>query len=180
MMRSYLATAAILLTVAACGPRVQQGVPERRVDRTNAMIRSDNAIQLTRDASIVSNVIAASPDQVWQAMPQIYAALELPLSALDEEKRVLEAVNRVRRIAGKSISNYFSCASAYGNLASSGDVYLTVRSQVLPQGEGSQVRHEVQAIARSSTGSTNSVQCSSRGGLESLLEESVARRFPSE
>lgn len=178
-MRRYLATAAILLAASACGPRTQQGVPERRVDRTNAMIRSGDAIQLTRDASIVSNIVPASPDAVWQAMPQIYAALELPLSAMDDEKRVLESVNRVRRIAGKSISNYFACASAYGNLASSGDVYLTVRSQVLPEGEGSQVRHEVQAIARSSTSSTNSVQCSSKGGLESLLEESIARRFSS-
>lgn len=141
------------------------------------MIRTGDAIQLTREASIASTRVPAAPDVVWQAMPQIYAALELPLTGVNDGVRVLESVQRASRVAGKSISTYFSCSGAYGNLASSGDVYLTVRSQVLPEGDGSQVRHEVQAIARPSTSSTNSVQCSSKGGLESLLAETVSKRF---
>ena len=175
-MLRFPAPLAVLLLATACAPAAQ-GVPERRTERSLAMIRAGEEIRLTHDASITSAVVAAAPAEVWQAMPQIYAALELPLTGKNDGARVVESVQRVRRVAGRSMSSYFECPGPYGNLASSGDVFLTVRSQVLAEGEGAQVRHEVQAVARSSTSSTNSVQCSSKGALEKLLEETVAKRF---
>src|SRR5690606_31306669 len=100
----------------------------------------------------------AAPEQVWGAMPDLYEALELPVTASDDAVRVLASERRARRVAGRNMATYFECPGPYGNLATTGDVFLTVRSQVLSEGGGSLVRHEVQASARASTGALNNVQ----------------------
>ena len=177
-MRSIISAVVVPLMLSACAPTAQ-GVPERRTERSLAMVRADGEVQLTRESSITAVTVPAKPSEVWRAMPEIYAALDLTVTTSSNAARVVESVRRGRRIAGRNMAAYFECPGPYGNLATSGDVFLTARSQVLAEGEGSQVRHEVAASARQATG-RNNVPCTSKGTLEALLGEMVTKRFPPE
>lgn len=154
------------------------GIPETRTDRSIVSVNAgagESQLELTRNAAISSDVLPIGAEEIWARVPAVYEALGLPITGLDPEARIVGTVQRVKRIAGKSIASYLNCPGAYGNLAGSGDVYLTVRTQVIPTGgSAATVRHEVGAVARSSTSGMSRVMCASNGSLEKLLTSSLA------
>lgn len=167
------------LVSSACASAAPGGVPATREDRNTVAITGGSAglnMQLSRDATITAGVIAASPDSVWAAVPRVFAQLELPVTGVNTNSRVLTATGqRLRRIGGRSVSTYFECPGPYGNAAGSSDVYVTVTTQVLP-GETagtSTVRTELAAHARSNT-SGRQVPCTTKGALEKRLMEALA------
>lgn len=170
--------AVLLPLVAACAP--SSTIPEARTDRTLVSVRTlegTSSLELSRDAAISSEALTTGADAAWAALPAVYAQLEIPVNGIDQAKKLLSSTQRLRRIGGKGVSSFFSCPGPYGNLASSGDVYITLRSQVLPEGDSSTIRHMVDAIARSSTGGSSQVRCTSNGSLEKLLTETLRARL---
>jgi hypothetical protein len=177
MQRSVRLFLPILL--AGCASAPPGSIPEAREDRSTVGVSVDavgtSSVQLKRDASIRSSAVAAAPEVVWAAVPRAFEKLELPVTGVNTGVRVLSTTGqRLKRVGGKSIANFFDCPGPYGNAASSSDVYVTVNTQVLP-GEASgtsTLRSEVGAYARSSTSGRN-MSCRSKGGLEKLLLETV-------
>ncbi len=166
-----------LAALALAGCASTSELPEYRTDRSTVSVQTNTGssdMQLTHEAAVSSEVIAASADQLWRALPGIYQSLGIPINGADSNARLLATRERVRRIDGKSMSTYFNCPGPYGNLAGSGDVYLSLRTQILPSSDTqATVRHEIEAVARASSG-TNQVRCNSRGALERLLNEALA------
>lgn len=171
----------LLLLLAGCASNA--GIPGSRTDRTRVRVEGNAGsagdlanVELTRQAAISSDSIAASPERTWTAVPAAFAALEIPVTDVNTAARLIASTGqRVRRIGGKSMASYFNCPGSYGNLASSGDVFVTVRTQVLPGASSDQslLRMEVEADARSGTGSSNRITCTSTGSLEKLIRETI-------
>lgn len=173
-MHRFTLPALAALALAGCASTSE--IPEYRTDRSNVSVQTNTGssdMQLTHEAAVSSEVIAASADQLWRALPGVYQAVGLPINGADSNARLVATSERVRRIDGKNMSTYFNCPGPYGNLAGSGDVYLVLRTQILPGSDAqATVRHEVEAVARASSGS-NQVRCNSRGALERLINEAL-------
>lgn len=173
MHRFTLATLATFL-VAGCASSAE--IREYRSDRSIVSVQTNTGssdMQLTHEAAVTSEVIPASAEQLWRALPGVYQALGLPINSADSNARLLATRERVRRIDGRGMATFFTCPGPYGNLAGSGDVYLVLRTQVLASSaDQATVRHDVEAVARASSGS-NQVRCNSRGTLEKLLNEAL-------
>jgi hypothetical protein len=172
---------ALPLLMAACAPN--SSIPQSRTDRSIVSVQTTTggaAMELRRDAAITSAALSADPAVVWAALPGAYAEIEIPVTGIDTGNRLLTAQGqRIRRIGGESVARYFSCPGAYGNAAATGDVYMTLRTQVLSGegGSGATVRTEVEAIARSSTGANSQVNCATNGELEKLIMEALAAKL---
>ena len=179
MNRITLLSACVLL--GACASKAE--IPEHRTDRSIVSMQTNDGsmeVQLTRDAAISTDVISADMEAVWQSLPEVYETLAIEVTGVDPNSRMLTSTSRARRVGGKSMATYFNCPGPYSNLATSGDVYMTVRTQVLPgSGEMATVRHEIAAVARSSTGSISQVRCISKGALEKLLTKTIQEQLAS-
>jgi hypothetical protein len=169
------------LLLLACAPNSE--IPSAQTERSIVTVQTTfgeagQAMELTREANIQSTALDADVDEAWAALPPVFEALELPITGADGKSRLLSTVKRLRRIGGKSLASYFHCPGPYGNLASSGDVYVSIQAQILPAegGTGSLLRTLVDAQARSST-SGSSVQCSSRDSLQRVIAESLVTRL---
>jgi hypothetical protein len=165
-----------LLALAGCASG-SQAVPPPREDRTTVVIEtptSSRHLETTHEASVASATVAAPPDRVWPVLSRVYAELGIPLTTVDLEGKLVGASNqRLRRIGGRPLSAFFNCSSAYAS-ASSLDVYVTVRSQLLPGEAGATgVRTEVEAFARSLDVGSAPVRCGSTGVLENTIHRNV-------
>lgn len=109
--------------------------------------------------------------RAWPAALGVYATLRLPLTTLDSTVHIVGFTGqRVARIDGRSVASFFECAGAYGNLAASGDVYVTFRLQVVPAGPGAQALIQTDATARAAS-SAQTASCRSTGALERLVRD---------
>lgn len=172
---------ALLTVLAGCA---SASVPAASSERstlgveTAAVTGGAIDLQITRDPATTADTLAASPDEVWRALPPVFADLELPLSEAMPAERFLTATgHRLRRLGGRSMAQYFECPGGYENLAATSEVYLTVKAQVLPgaTADESVLRTQVHASARSRN-SGSQVICSSRGALEKLILVALAEK----
>lgn len=129
-----------------------------------------DVLALTRTVGVHSTIVRAPMARAWVALPGVYADLGLRVTGVDTVAHIVGSIGqRVLRIAGHGPATYFDCPGAYENLAASGDVTMSIRTQVVAEGEElTDVRTQVSAAARSRTGSQN-VPCSGNGALEKLL-----------
>ena len=104
----------------------------------------------------------------------------MPITSTDTALRLLGGEQqRVRRLGGRSMSTFFDCPGAYENLAGTGDVCVTMRTQLVPAGDSASTAYtEISAYARSKTGGQQTL-CSTRGALESLLDKQLLAAFDS-
>lgn len=176
----YLLAVPLLLTACATSSELPSARTDRSVVTVQTTGGSGNQMQmeLTREADINSAAIDATVADAWAALPPVFEGLGLPVTGADNTNHAISSVQRVRRIGGKSPATYFRCPGPYGNLASSGDVYISLRAQVLPaeSGSGSTLRTEVEAKARASTGG-NQVQCSANSQLPDRIAEMLKERL---
>lgn len=138
-------------------------------------------IQVGGDTERSTMRIAASPDDAWRALPEVFQALEIPVENIDSGRRTLG--NRQhsvrRRLAGKALAQYLNCGSSMtGPIASSHEIQLSVLAQVLPgEGGASRLQTRVEGSARSPQGaSVASVHCGTTGRLETRIAELLNRR----
>jgi hypothetical protein len=136
-------------------------------------------LTISRDNAIVSTELPAAPGAAWPAVAAAFTDIGIPVDQVDEGARVAAATNqRVRRLAGKGLATYFNCAGPFGNAANRDDVFLTIRTQVVPgQGSGSVLRISATAVARSSTAANTVTDCASNGELEKLISQKVNERL---
>lgn len=136
-------------------------------------------MELTNDASVVEGALDAAPQRVWEALVQVYEELGIPLTGADAQRRILDTQSvRVSRIGGRSMARWVDCGSTFsGPRADSWDVYVTLTTQVVGEGEaGSRIRQTADAWARPRTRSGSPVHCTSRGVLLPRIVEEVEAR----
>lgn len=130
---------------------------------------------LRREAAGAAADLDASPARVWPLVVQAYNEIGLPMDHLDQQAKVATTANqRVRRIAGKGPGTYFNCPGPYGNAANRDDVYLKLRTEVVPgHGSGTILRIAADAVAKSTTAANTITYCSSTAALEQLIANRV-------
>lgn len=175
-----IAAAACLMGLPACAS-ASGGADETRTERATIAVErtgaSTTTLELSRDAAIVTHELALPPERAWPVLVETYAALEIPVNGADENGRVLATTDqRLRRIGGRPLTAFFRCSGAYENLAATGDVYVSARTQLLParSGGGTQARTEVSAIAQARSGTGSRVACASTGVLERTINEKLS------
>lgn len=173
----------LVLPLLLTGCASSSQIPGSASDRSIVSVQTSpgaagEQLELTREANITSAPLQADVNAAWAALPAVFEELEIPVTGVDGNARMLTSVQRVRRIGGKSPASFFRCPGPYGNVASSGDVYVSVRVQILPgsAGSGSLLRSQIDATARPTT-SGGTVQCSSNGSLQKLIGDTMAKRL---
>jgi len=126
--------------------------------------------------------IAASADQVWAALPDVFTEVGLDQAGvLDESARVygMQPTSVRRRLAGVPLSRLLDCGSRAGiPNADSYSVTVAIRTQVQPDGaEGSFLRTELEAHGRATGTSDASVRCGTTNELERRIERLVKARI---
>ncbi len=163
--------AALVLAVRAAPLSAQGPVTQPIVVETPTGALQFN---VTTTANVQQVVLPAPLARAWASLPAVYQALGVPLTVSDSTHFLLGTVaQRLRRIGGRGLSTLFDCPGAYENLAATGEVQVTLRTQLLPEGDSaSRAYTEIAAVGRSRTGGQR-VLCSSRGQLEALVREKL-------
>lgn len=150
--------------------------PPARIDRMHVESQhTDLDISSKVEGTETRAVVQFPALLVWQALPRVYADLEISTATLDPAHRFVAGAVSVRRsFAGKSLSNFLDCGtSVIGPNANSYNVRVQLQTQVdSVSGSESVVRSLVTASAASEGGIT--VRCSSKGGLERAIVDRLA------
>lgn len=121
--------------------------------------------------------VRANASQVWRALPGVFETLEIPITHIDTNVRLIgnrdHAVSR--RLGGEPLHRYLNCGSSMtGPVTRTHLVRLSLLVQVV-EGEGDQalVQSLVDAEARSRQGVSGGgpITCGSTGRLEARIAQ---------
>jgi hypothetical protein len=124
--------------------------------------------------------IDATAEEAWRVLPQVFEALEIPVSHIDTRNRIIgNREHRAQRtLGGEQLERFLSCGSTMtGPVTSSHRVMLSVVAQVLPAENGlARLRTLVEGVAHSRQGVSGApISCASSGRLEARIAEMVNR-----
>jgi hypothetical protein len=125
---------------------------------------------------------AAYPiDRVWRLMPAVYDSLKIPLTTFDGAKHLVgnEGMKIRQRLGGAPLSRYIDCGQAQiGPSADSYDVFLAVTTTIrsLSPTE-TEIATTVESQAKPMTYAQEYSRCSSKGTLEVLIADIVAKKL---
>jgi len=175
----------VLLSVLALAGCASSGGIEGTSQRSVELTSSNDAQYRVEMVNAAAGrvAIAAPADQVWAALPAVFAELGLADQAqvLDETGRIYGTQpNSVRRrLAGVALSRLLDCGSRAGIAnADSYAITIAIRTQVQPDAAGgSTLRTEVDAHGRATGTSDASVRCGTTNELERRIERLVKARI---
>lgn len=173
-----ITTVGVLLSVAGCAAG-SGGSDVTRPTTTITRVESPSGaveLQTTRTNSPSSWEIPLPIDKLAPLLARVYTQLEIPISAVDAAAHSIQSTNqRVRRIGGKPLDQFFECGGAYGNSAGRYDLTATIATQLLPaRGNATAVNTIASGSARSPSTGGGSVRCASTGRLEQMIADKLA------
>ncbi|HEX9886822.1 MAG TPA: hypothetical protein VGA70_10050 [Longimicrobiales bacterium] len=174
----WTARLALLLTLAGCASGTGGGQDPSMVsivtpDGAPWEIRRSQDLQLNR-------AVAASPDETWAALSEVFAAIGLQPDIRDSGRRRL-GVSGHRfsgRILNRTASDFFDCGSDPGlnrPLADQVPITAQVMTDVLAVGATAELHTVVQGTARRTGGNAGVAACRSTGLLETVIGEMVQK-----
>lgn len=175
MRMSSLASLAVI-TTAACGGANAGAPGTPPPTRTTVRIGNEAPIEMYVQANLDSRIIPVSADSVWTVLPEVFEALDVPVTHRVQSR--WEMGNRgyvAQRVEGRRMNTYVDCGSNLsGQLANLHEVTLSVvvRLSDAPDG-GTQVETTVDAYGKPRTTSGNQVHCQSRAALERRVGDLV-------
>lgn len=124
--------------------------------------------------------LTVSADAAFQALPQVYQDLGIPMGTQDPAQRLFgnRKVQVSRRLGRQPLSRVVNCGNtAFGApVADSYRVQLSIVSTVRPEGSGSRLETRVEASAAQPGVSGAPVACASTGWLEERIATGVRVR----
>lgn len=175
-MRITLISSALVLGIlgSACapGPAPTSSSPSRPA----AIIQTGGGahIQLSNDGQGNRETLDFAPDRVWNALPEAYAALGIEVVHNDPARRQIgnRRITTTRRIGNIAASRVLNCGQTVAGQPAAGVHRLTVDLLTTvsdaPNG-GSVIETRIIAHGRDQTSSSDPVQCTSTGFLESQI-----------
>ncbi len=120
---------------------------------------------------VVTEVVEATPEAAWEALPKAYADLGIPVREVSEASRTLgnSRFTLSRRLGETPLSRYLECGSGLtGPFADRYRIELLIRTSIVPvDGGGVRVETYVEASGRNPEGSSNTiVACATTQRLE--------------
>ena len=178
-MKSTVKVISVVLVVGCASAGTEPaGESARRTEK----VRVDEiaSIDLSHEVDVASATFAAARPAVWNAALESLKALSFPLTEADEKAGRLTHWNTdfKRTISGKRASFYFDCGT--GPAGARADTYrLSVKViQVFEPvaAGGTNMRTQVQTVARNSGLSGDPLHCNSTGELEKLITLMITTR----
>ena len=148
------------------------------VDTDGSVLRQSTADENSRAS------FAAPVARVWPAVMIAYADLGIEPNVVDRPSGRYGNAGFVapRRIAGKPLSQFFSCGSGFtGPLIETGRLVANVVSTVSDDGKGGTVvmTHVSGSLSRNDGTSTSAITCGSAGAFEEYIRRSIEKRLAS-
>lgn len=178
-------TLAIALLLTGCASAQQPGLPEaptttRKVTEIQMAEGARVAVTQMIESNLRTTNIAGTPDAAWAVLPGVFEELGVPVTMVDARSRLLGTTeNRIRRFGTTRLSRYLDCGSGMaGQYADLYDVYVSVVTQLHPgEGDGTQVRTQVEASAKDGAHGNSALRCTSKGTLEAAIVKSLQARM---
>lgn len=174
--------AAATLVLAACASSGSDRVADRR--QSEVLIEDQEGgftptITLYNESSNLAFLVQHPPEQVWPALQEVWAALELTASEFDPQRKLIGSDRfRANRIAGERMATWVDCGQGMtGPNANRFDIALTLYTHLQPHEQGTELVVEMDGLGRPRDHSGNWVHCDSTGRLEALFAELVSARL---
>ena len=173
----------LLAVVLVAGCASAGSAPAGDSARQSEKVRVDaiESIDLSHEVDVAKANFTAAQPLVWNAAIEAFKSLSFPLTEADEKAGRLTHWNTDLKhtIAGRRTSAYFDCGA--GPTGARADTYrLSVKViQAFESlgGNGTAMRTQVQAAARSGGMSGDPLHCNSTGELEKLISSMIATRL---
>lgn len=122
--------------------------------------------------------VALSPDAAWRVLPRVYEALDVDTDILvPAQRRIGVTQHRFSgQILKRSASDFFDCGMDPGltaPLADRATIMASLTTEVVADGEGSQLRTTFTGTARRPGGAAGIATCRSLGLMEVLIATMV-------
>lgn len=133
-------------------------------------------VRVTSGDEAAVQTVQASPEAAWAALPKVFQALEIPVTHVESDRRVMGNPDYTARrsLGGARLERFINCgASISGPITADHSVRISLLVQVLPS-EGGEARLSTRMVAqaRSRQGVSSSViPCGSTGRLEARVVE---------
>jgi hypothetical protein len=126
--------------------------------------------------------IASEPTRVFESLKPVFEELGIPVATQDVATNQVGNANfwRTRKLGNDRISLFLSCGnSVTGVIADDYRVYMSVMSQVRPDGKGaSEVETAFTAYAVNIDGSAaERIACGTTGQLEERIRQGILRKL---
>lgn len=163
--------------LTGCASSSQSVVPQEGQTSATQLIDTELGLfnmDVVASRSIVTTAILAPPSHVWQVLPNVFAALSLPVTGVEEKVMSLGAKNvRVRgQFNSVRLSRLVDCGGG-GVSAPNADrytVFLSVAAQVGAADSGATIlRTQVTASAQPEASRGATVRCGTTGALERMV-----------
>lgn len=170
-----------LLGAAACGGGSGPAATDAPMSpRSTLRVGSAAPIEMYTEAGRGSMTVPMPADSVWEVLPEVFEALEIPVTRRVPSPREMGNLGFVaRRVEGKRMNAWVDCGSNLsGQLANLYEVTLSivVRLQEAEAG-GTLVQTVVDAHGRPRSTSGNQVHCQSRETLEERVGQLVVEKL---
>jgi len=173
MRRFFLAP--LLAGAAACASSPSSGTLASPSERMVAV--DDQNIYRTTVVPNAKVPIPAPPARVFEAVKAVYAELEIPPGTYDPTTGRIGNPDfwKQRRLGGQIMSTYLSCGESFtGPAANNYRIFISLNSQVHPDGQASQLETAFHAQAQNMEGtSADRIPCGSTGRLEERIRKAV-------
>ena len=145
-------------------------------DRTVAV--DDRAVYRTTVLPNAKANVAAPPSRVFEAAKLVYTELGVPAGTHDPATGRIGNTDfwKQRRLGNEPLSSYLNCGDSFtGPLANTYRIYISLLSQVRPDGKGgSELETAFHAQAQNMEGSSGDrIACGSTGRLEERIRKTV-------
>lgn len=176
-MRTLLGSAFLILVLEACasGGASQPNDSVARPDQTVRVMGTSGTgtIGVAASNPTTAQTLPYSPDAVWRALPEAFAAFGIPVTDLDAAHRTISngGFTTRRRLKDVPLSRYVDCGrGSGGSNADDYDVRMSFTVTVsAADARTSKVTATLEAAARPASYSQDYSQCTSLGALEGRL-----------
>lgn len=166
------ATLLALVLASSCGPAGSGPAPGAAIPPPSVTETGTGMdVVYSSSRSVVTDVVQATPEAAWAALPKAYADMGIPVREVSEASRTLgnSRLAISRRLGDTPLSRYLECGSGLtGPFADRYRIEMLIRTSIVPA-DGGAVRVEtyLEATGRNPEGSSNTgVPCASTQRLE--------------
>ena len=174
-------TLPLLLCVlsAGCGPggSTQRRDPGPRQEGLGDVNRAGNVEQATPEGGMLSDLVDASPEMVFQATLDVYEEFGIDMPQADRRRMLIQnpGLQVSRSFLDRRVSHFLQCGQGItGPNADSFRITMHIFTSVEAEGTGSRLGTEIRATAANPRGTSNAVmQCASTFRFEARILEAV-------
>lgn len=181
MKKAILAVVAVAgLAACASGPKptLRSDMPPEHTSYVSTGDGASFEVRLRPTDNPSVHIIYVLPDKAWQVLPIVFAQLDLPGQVLDANTRTFgfERQRMRRQVAGTRLEELVDCGMGIiAPNAATHLVTLSVVTRIRPERGVTAVEMRITGVARDPAVSTSPTNCTSRGKLERIVAERIAR-----